>query len=96
MNPDGSATSCVFKFREKDNGGLSVDVKSKTTASKSVGNVDSFMLFELANQVVLDANLQTFHDPIDENEAHAIILGMLLEDDILPGLLARSAKRVYF
>lgn len=35
MAPDGSATSRVFKLREKDNGELSVDVKSLTTMIKS-------------------------------------------------------------
>jgi hypothetical protein len=50
MNPDGTATSRVFKLREKDHGELSVDVKSMTTVEASVGDASQFMLFEIANQ----------------------------------------------
>ena len=38
MNPDGTATSRVFKLRDKDNGQLSVDVKSLTTSEQAVGD----------------------------------------------------------
>ncbi len=100
MNPDGTATSRVFALREKDNGALSVNVKSMTTAQAAVGDAAEFMLFELANREVLTLNLQTFHDPCFlekdgfDNPAHAVIVGMNMDDDILPGLLARKSRRV--
>ena len=100
MNPDGTATSRVFKLREKDEGALSVDVKSMANPRKSVGDISRYMLFEIANQSVLDLGLQTYHDPLtvaehgQDNAAHALIVGMELDDDILPGMLARKSKRV--
>lgn len=99
MNPDGTATSRVFKLREKDKGELSVDIKSMTTPEKSVGDRTNCFLFEIPNSAVLEINfprLKTFHDPLDDgsNDAHAVITGMTMEDDITPGILARSSKRV--
>lgn len=100
MNPDGSANSRVFKLREKDKGELSVDVKSMTTPEKSVGDPTRYMLFEIANCEVIDAGLRTEHDPLTieldaiDNQAHAVILGMTEDNDEVPGLLARRARRV--
>ena len=101
LNPDGSATSRVFKLREKDHGALSVDVKSMTTAEKSVGDKERFFLFELPNKAVLEITeppLKTYHDPLPDgsNAAHAVITGMTMEDDITPGLLAKASRKVYF
>jgi len=97
MNPDGTATSRVFKLREKDNRELSVDVKSLSTPLKSVGDRDRFFLFEFSNRVVEENGLNSYYDPLPEgkNDAHAVIIGMTIEDEILPGLLARKSKRVY-
>ncbi len=101
MNPDGTATSRVFKLREKDNGELSVDIKSLTTPHKSVGDQSLYMLFEVLNEEVLAIELKTYHDPYTipphqfENVAHGVIVGMELEDDITPGLLARKSRRVF-
>ncbi len=94
MNPDGTATSRVFKLRDKDNGQLSVDVKSLTTPQQAVGDPTKYMLFELSNADVLSLGLESYYDPLPNNAAHAYIWGMTLNDDILPGLLARTSKRV--
>jgi hypothetical protein len=97
---DGSATSRVFKPREKDEGKLSVDVKSLTTFETSIVDKTKFMLFEIANMEVLSLNLNTIHDPTPneaspiENPAHALIIGMDADDDITPSLLAKKAKNV--
>jgi hypothetical protein len=98
MNPDGTATSRVFKLRPVDKEGLSVDVKSLTTPDKAISDPSKFMLFEIANQEVLNLNISAIHDPLEDgtNKAHALIVGMTPEDDILPGLLARKSKRVHF
>lgn len=97
MNPDGTATSRVFKLREKDNGELSVDVSSLTTPELSVGDKSKYMLFKVANRIVYNNKLKTYHSPEEDgsNDAHALIAGMTLEDEILPGLLARASKRIY-
>ena len=96
LNPDGTATSRVFKLRAVDNGELSVDVKSMTTASKAGGDQLRYFLFEITNQSILDIpGLNTLHDPLPDgsNDAHAVIIGMSEDDDIKPGLLARKSKR---
>ncbi|MDX2247539.1 MAG: hypothetical protein SF052_12215 [Bacteroidia bacterium] len=100
MNPDGTATSRVFKLRPKDNGELSVDIKSLTTPDKAVGDSSRFYLFELSNRYVLqitDTKLVTYYDPLPDgsNNAHAVIVGMVPEDDIIPALLAKASKRVF-
>lgn len=97
MNPDGTATSRVFKLRQKDNGELSVDVVSLTTIKKSIADPLKYFLFKLANKIVVEADLQTFHHPLDDgsNEAHAVIVGMEMNDEIMPGYLARNSARVY-
>ncbi|MEP0711640.1 hypothetical protein [Algoriphagus sp.] len=95
-NPDGSATSRVFKLREKDEGMLSVDLKSRTTAERAISDPGKFMLFELKNESVEEVALETVYDPLDDgsNNAHALIIGMQMDDDIAPGHLARNSKRV--
>lgn len=100
MNPDGTATSRVFKLREKDLGELSVDVCSLTSPEKSVGDPMKYFLFEISNKSVLNLpqiKLQTFYDPLPNNlnDAHAVIVGMTIEDEITPGLLARASKKVF-
>jgi len=101
MNPDGTATSRVFKLRESDQGELSVDVKSMTSPGDSIKDSQRFMLFEIAHRRVLDLGLQAEHDPLPNehrseiNPAHAVILGMDIEDDITPGLLAKASRRVF-
>lgn len=98
LNPDGTATSRSFKLRTKDNGELSVDVKSMTTPEKSVGDKTKYFLFEVSNEAVAQIGLKTLHDPLEDgsNDAHAVIVGMSIEDETFPGLLARSSRRVYF
>ena len=73
VNPDGTATSRVFKLREKDNG-------------------------ELSNSDVIKIGLNTYHAEVSDgsNDAHAVIIGMSMEDDIMPGLLAKSSRRITF
>jgi hypothetical protein len=96
LNPDGSATSRVFKPRIKDEGKLSVDVKSLTTPEKSVGDTSKHFLFELPNSSVHEIGLETYHDALPDgtNDSHALIVGFTDNDEISPGLLARASKRV--
>lgn len=102
LNPDGSATSRVFKLRPKDNGELSVDVKELTTITAAISDPERFVLFEIPVQSVEDLNLTAIHDPLNhaehgiDNDAHALILGILEDDDIVPGQLARASSRVSF
>ncbi len=100
MNPDGTATSRVFKLRASINETeLSVDVKSMTSTEKAVKDKTKYFLFEIPNKAVIkitEPKLTTYLDPLPDgsNDAHAAIVGMTLEDDITPGLLARASKKV--
>jgi hypothetical protein len=101
IDPDGNVTSRAFKLREKDNSELSVDIKSMTTAEISVSDSTKYILCEIPNNEVLILGLTTHHDPCTvlehgfDNNAHAVILGLDIEDEILPGLLARKSRRVF-
>jgi len=97
MNPDGTATSRVFKLREKDNGELSVDVKSLTNPEIAITDSSNFFLFELENKIVIEQGLQTFHHPLENgtNNAHAVITGISNDDDVTPAVLAKKSRRVY-
>jgi len=96
LNPDGTATSRVFKLREKDEGELSVDVRSLITYERAIFDKNKYVLFEIANQDVHDMGLKSYHSPLPDgsNDAHAVIIGMKMGDDTYPGLLARKSKRV--
>lgn len=98
MNPDGTATSRVFKLREKDHGELSVDISSLTTKEKSVSDSNKFILFEIGNKAINDIELFTYKAPIADgtNDSHAVIVGLDINDDIKPLILAKASKRVLF
>lgn len=97
LNPDGSATSRVFKLRIKDNGGLSVDLASFTTKEKAIINSSNFNLFELKNKIVESADLITVYDAnfTNDNNSHCLIIGMDIEDDTKPAYLAKHSKKIY-
>jgi hypothetical protein len=78
LNPDGTATSRVFKLRPKDQGELSVNIASLTTLEASVMDPIKYFLFEILNKSVLEVGLFTFHAPLEDgsNDAHAVIVGM--------------------
>lgn len=101
LNPDGSATSRVFKLR-KNEGELSVDVKEMVIPEKSVIDQHKFVLFEISVVSVEALGLWVTHDPLTlkdhgiENQAHALIFGLEESDETKPGLLARSSKRIFF
>lgn len=96
LNPDGSATSRVFKLRPKDNGELSVDISSLTTKENSIRDTAKFILFEITNKTVHELELLTYKDrlPDGSNDAHAVIVGLELDDEIKPTILAKGSKRV--
>ncbi len=98
LNPDGTAHSRVFKLREKDEGELSVDVKSMITAEESVSDPNKFFLYEIDNDYVISIDLSTLHSPLEEglNDAHAVIVGMDILDDVKPRQLADRSRRIFF
>lgn len=96
VNPDGTATSRVFKLRQgKDEGKLSTDLKRLTTAEISIVNKEEYNLFEIRVAEVFNLDLSVVYDGLENNIAHCYIFGMDEDDEILPGLLARKSKRVF-
>ena len=95
--PNGNPTSRAFKLRPKDEGELSVDVRSLTTPEKSVSDPAKFFLSEISNIDVIALNLKTIHDPLDDetNDAHSLILGLVEGDETIPLALAQMSKRVF-
>ncbi|GAB1397084.1 hypothetical protein MASR1M65_18630 [Saprospiraceae bacterium] len=97
LNPDGSATSRVFKLRPKDEGKLSVDLVKLTTKEAAVLDASKYNLFLINNSVVESIDLFTVYDPLDEPDivSHCLIFGLDQEDDIKPAFLAKKAVKVY-
>lgn len=96
VNPNGTATSRVFKLRPLDSGKLSTDLKRLTTSELAIKNKEEFNLFEITVEDIWALSLDTVHDSLPENIAHSYIWGMNEEDDIAPGLLARKSRRINF
>jgi hypothetical protein len=98
LNPDGTATSRIFKLREKDAGALSVNVESMTTKELSIVDPSKYSLFRVSNRTVSELGLSAIHDPLPDgsNNAHAVILGMRFDDDTMPLQLARRSYLVAF
>lgn len=102
VDQTGEATSRAFTLRKnKNEKELSVDIAKLTTPEKSVIDPERFVLFKIANEVIINNDLKTIYDPIKDdstlpdNEAHALIEGLDPEDEIKPGILARNSKRVW-
>lgn len=97
LNPDGTATSRVFKLREKDAGGLSVDLASLTTPEAAVLDPNLYNLFQVSNGVVEAIELQTMYDAnfAAQKNSHCIIVGMQMDDETKPAYLAKNSTKIY-
>jgi hypothetical protein len=97
LNPDGTATSRVFKLREKDEGRLSVDLASLTTPAIAVFDSNSYNLFQINNTTVEEIELITIYDAdfAAQKNSHCLIIGMQLGDDIKPAYLAKKSTKIY-
>ncbi len=91
----GRPTSRAFAPRPKDNGKLSVEIERLTTRKKAILDPTRFVLFEFLAEIVYTLGLNCIYDPIeDTNPAHALITGFREDDESIPGILARKAKKV--
>lgn len=87
----GRPTSRAFAPRPKDEGRLSIDIKSLTSFFEVIGDERRFLLFSILSKIVYDLNLQCIYDPEDYNPAHALITGFDPNDESIPGILARTS-----
>jgi hypothetical protein len=101
LNPDGTSTSRNFVLRPHDEGRLSVDITELTTPERSVVDPIKYVLFEISVSDVESFSLSAYYEPYTiaehriDNQAHGYIFGMEEDDDVLPGLLARAARRIF-
>lgn len=91
---DGEISSAAFKPSKKDTDtGLSVDIENLTTYSKSVLDITIYDLYKISAQVPLSNGLGCKHDPLPDNNAHALITGKI--NDSKSRLLKKYAEKVY-
>jgi len=67
-------TSAAFKTKPGENG-LSVDIAALTTPEKSVMDTTMFNIAEISAATPINLNIPCVHNPMPDNEAHALILG---------------------
>jgi len=76
IKPDGSVSS--FGFSPKPNEeGLSVNIERLTTYKNSIVDIKRFRLFALQYDYIKNLELDCIHDPINDNYAHALIVGSI-------------------
>lgn len=91
----GLPNSRAFAPRPKDEGKLSVDIKSLASFSGALIDGNKFRLFGFHASEVYKINLDCIYDPKDDNIAHALVIGFDAEDESAPGVLARKSKEFF-
>lgn len=91
----GLPNSRAFAPRPKDEGKLSVNIKSLSSYLESIVAERNFRLFMFSASVVYKLKLSCIYDPLPDNNAHALVSGFDSEDESAPGIIARSAKEVF-
>lgn len=67
-------SSAAFKTKPNENG-LSVDIATLTTPETTVGNSNEFGVAEISAETPINLGYVCIHDPMSDNNAHALILG---------------------
>ena len=93
IKPDGSLTSFSFSLKPTEDG-LSVDIERLTTYERSILDIARFRLYALRCDFVRQQGLDCVHDPLEDNVAHALIVGKIKKS--LSRNLARNAVRIGF
>lgn len=91
----GLPNSRAFAPRPKDEGKLSVNVKSLSSYIESVVDESKYRLFTFSVSLVYKLNLSCTYYPLPDNSAHALVSGFGSDDESAPGIMARSAKEVF-
>jgi len=88
----GRPTSRAFAPSPKDKGQLSVDIKRLTNFYSAIHDQNRFLLFSILSKLVVDLGLSCIYEPLEDNLAHALIVGFDPEDESVPGIFARASK----
>ncbi|MFZ5972940.1 MAG: hypothetical protein ACOYXA_15240 [Bacteroidota bacterium] len=96
VRPDQTLTSFAFTPRKIAGGAekLSVDIERLTTHAKSIRDRYTYRLYALTAEQVRQIGLDCEHDPLPDNEAHALIVGTVTNSKAKQ--LAAFARRVPF
>lgn len=78
LNGVKSATSVNFKTKRGEDG-LSVDILALTTLEKSVRTPTTHFVALLSAEIPICLGFECRHDPIENNEAHALIIGNITD-----------------
>jgi hypothetical protein len=83
-------SSAAFKTKKEEDG-LSVDIEKLTTPEKSCGNTNEYGLVSFSAEVPLEKDFPCVHDPKEDNEAHALIVG---DTNKIAKKLSKASKRI--
>lgn len=74
IKPDGTPASSSFSLKKGEDG-LSVDIERLTTYSVAIQDRRRFRLYSLEASFTESLGLRNIHDPLLNNNAHALIKG---------------------
>lgn len=84
-------SSAAFKTKPNENG-LSVDIAALTTPEQTKGPNNNFGVAEIPASIPLQSGYSCNHDPLPDNNAHALIVG---NTDKIAKKLSMSILRTY-
>jgi len=93
IKEDGRPASSSFRLKSGENG-LSVDIERLTTHGKAILDVRRFRLYALEAGFTEGLGLENEHDPLPDNDAHALIKGNITRG--ISRKLARAARRIAY
>lgn len=93
VKPDGSVSSFAFTLR-RDEDGLSVDIQRLTTYEKAIQDRTKYRLYALEAGIPRNLGLECIYDPVEGNDAHALIKGKFTKP--ISRRLARAAEKVAY
>ncbi len=91
IKDDGTPASSSFSLRRGEEG-LSVDIDRLTTFKRAIQDRSRFRLFALVAAYTSSLGLENVHDPLPNNNAHALIKGHITRG--ISRKLAAAAIRI--
>lgn len=95
IKPDGSVSPRAFSPRPKDNGFLSVDMERLTSYQKSVLDPTKFAVFRFQAAIPHSIpGINCTYDPLEGNDAHALIGKIEPSDETVAVLMSLNADKI--
>lgn len=94
IDENNNITSAVFKNSKKDtDGGVSVNIEYLVLNILEMFNIDTHTIVRLSARIPLELNCNCLHDPLPENDAHALILNVTKP---IARIFAKECKIIHF